>query len=217
MFGRFTASARRVVSVAHGEARVLGHPSIAPEHLLLGALRSRGAANAALQRFDLDEGDVRTRVRTRLRRVDRQAEVVGQLPFTPEAKSALEAAIDLADNMRDPVVGTKHLLLALSESDPSANLLHELGIQAGDVRVALSELPSNGGDDDVSVVPDPRDPGLAITARLGEHLVGDLGNARTDAHLLLAIVLRNGPVAAWLREHGVDEASVDDAFGPPGF
>ncbi len=38
--------------------------------------------------------------------------------------------------------------------------------------------------------------------------MGDLGNFRTDARLLLAMLERGGPMAAWLRERGVDEAAV---------
>ena len=32
--------------------------------------------------------------------------------------------------------------------------------------------------------------------------------SRTDARVLLAILERGGPIAAWLRERGVDDAAV---------
>lgn len=48
----------------------------------------------------------------------------------------------------------------------------------------------------------------AVTVRVGPDLVGDLGNFRTDANVLLAILERGGPMAAWLRERGVDEGAV---------
>ncbi len=38
--------------------------------------------------------------------------------------------------------------------------------------------------------------------------LGELGSARVDARLLLAILERNGPMAAWLRERGVDEPTL---------
>ena len=34
------------------------------------------------------------------------------------------------------------------------------------------------------------------------------GSPRADAQMLLAILERGGPVAAWLRERGVDEDAV---------
>jgi hypothetical protein len=49
--------------------------------------------------------------------------------------------------------------------------------------------------------------------RLEDRLIGDLGNRRTDARLLLAIVLRDGDVAAWLHERGVNEAALREEFG----
>jgi hypothetical protein len=48
--------------------------------------------------------------------------------------------------------------------------------------------------------------------RLDELLLGDLGNARVDARLLRALLLRDGRVAGWLRDRGVDQASVGEAF-----
>jgi hypothetical protein len=38
-WGRFTDRARRSVALAQEEAEVLGHPTVAPEHLVLGMLR----------------------------------------------------------------------------------------------------------------------------------------------------------------------------------
>ncbi len=60
---------------------------------------------------------------------------------------------------------------------------------------------------------DPRDPGPPIAVSLLGRPFGDLGNVRVDARLLLAIVLRDGRVAGWLRERGVDEVTIRDAFG----
>jgi hypothetical protein len=50
--------------------------------------------------------------------------------------------------------------------------------------------------------------GDALPVRVGREPIGDLGNFRTDARLLLAILERGGPMAAWLRERGVTEDAV---------
>jgi hypothetical protein len=60
--------------------------------------------------------------------------------------------------------------------------------------------------------PDPSDPGEPITVQLGQQLLGDLGNARVDARLLSAILLRDGHVAAWLRERQIGVEDVENAF-----
>jgi len=48
--------------------------------------------------------------------------------------------------------------------------------------------------------------------QLGEQLIGDLGNARVDARLLSAILVRDGRVAAWLRERQIDVDDLEEAF-----
>jgi hypothetical protein len=57
----------------------------------------------------------------------------------------------------------------------------------------------------------PRDPPVSV--RLGETVVGDLGQPSVDAHMLLEILRRGGAVAAWLRERGVNEAAVRHMLG----
>ena len=60
--------------------------------------------------------------------------------------------------------------------------------------------------------PDPRDPGPPIEVRLGKRLIGDLGNARVDARLLTAILLRGGAVGEWLADKGITTAAVEEGF-----
>jgi hypothetical protein len=65
--------------------------------------------------------------------------------------------------------------------------------------------------------PDPADPGPPIAVLLDDLLLGDLGNARVDARLLRAVLLRDGRVAEWLRSRGIDDAAVDEAFPGTGW
>lgn len=48
-------------------------------------------------------------------------------------------------------------------------------------------------------------------------MLGDLGNARVDARLLRAILLRDGRVAEWLRSRGIDTDAVESAFPGSGW
>jgi hypothetical protein len=48
--------------------------------------------------------------------------------------------------------------------------------------------------------------------RLGERLIGALGNSRVDARLLTAILLRGGAVGEWLGDQGITTAAVEEGF-----
>jgi hypothetical protein len=56
--------------------------------------------------------------------------------------------------------------------------------------------------------------GDPVPVALGRDLIGDLGNPRTDARVLLAMLAKDGRSAALLREHGLDEAAVRGRLGP---
>lgn len=71
------------------------------------------------------------------------------------------------------------------------------------------EPPSSG--------PDLSNPGPPITVRLDDLLLGDLGNRRVDARLLQALLMRDGGVAQWLRNQGVDLDAVEKAFPGTGW
>ncbi|MGI0128669.1 MAG: FitA-like ribbon-helix-helix domain-containing protein, partial [Thermoplasmata archaeon] len=70
-FTRFTAEARQAIVVAQQEARALRHDHVGTDHLLLGVLDAKNARDV---RAGMTPGD---------------ADVEGQIPFTPEAKRAL--------------------------------------------------------------------------------------------------------------------------------
>jgi ATP-dependent Clp protease ATP-binding subunit ClpC len=60
MFERFTDRARRVVVLAHEEARMLNHDYVGPEHILLGLIRKGGGVAAqVLARLGADLNRVR--------------------------------------------------------------------------------------------------------------------------------------------------------------
>ncbi len=125
MFERFTGQARQVVGVAQDEARTLKQKHIGTEHLLLGLLREGSVAGIARPlgltyeevRGPLDEGDEAP---------------TGQMPFTPNAKKALELSLREALNLSDNLIAPAHILLGLLRADPK--LFAELGVDEGDVR-----------------------------------------------------------------------------------
>ena len=104
-FTRFTPVARAAVVFAQEEARGLGHDHVGTEHLLLGVLTQ------APKVADLSPEDVRAQL-------DRgDAQPTGQIPFTPEAKKALELALRAALSHGDAAIEPRHLLVGISSTD----------------------------------------------------------------------------------------------------
>ena len=109
----YSASARRVVSLAIAEAQQLGHARVGTEHLLLGLLADADSDTAeALRAAGATLAGARFTV------VEVVTEVVEspgdeELPFTPRAQRALERASRFARRYRDPEVGTEHVLLGV--------------------------------------------------------------------------------------------------------
>jgi hypothetical protein len=193
MFERFTPNAHRIVLVATEEVRGLGHGVLGPEHLLLGALRSGGASELALAELGLREGAVRARIGLRLPRgaADGGADVT----LGNDAVWALAGAMRCADEADEPQVGSGHILRALLDAPGSREVIADCGTSGDAIRAALRRQPADSDEQFAAAV-----------AAL------DGGDPLAAARALIAIVLRRGPVAAWLAERGVDERAVRRAF-----
>src|SRR3954464_12322503 len=187
MLERFTEKAREVVRIAQEEAHLMHHAHIGTEHLLVGLARGEEDAALMLHRLGLHGDTARAEV-VRLVGMGEHDEG-GWLPFTPAAKDALEQGGGEARGPGQGRPASGHLLLAiLRQPDAIARrMLMSAGAAPRDVRNELIERLSG----------QPR----------------DSGSPREDGRLLLELLERNGAVAAWLRERGVDEAAVRGMLG----
>jgi hypothetical protein len=150
VFERFTDQARRCVVLAQEEARLLNHGYIGSEHVLLGVVaEGQGLGAGALQSLDVSVDMVRAKVVTLVGRGDRPAP--GHIPFTPQAKRALEGALREALRVGDHEIGTEHLLLGLIRDGEStaARTLVELEVDLDAVRETISRLRESGGRGEV--------------------------------------------------------------------
>ncbi len=190
MFERFTPAAREIVVVALEEARMMRHARVGTEHLLVAA-----AAHPAIATLGL----TRERARAEVVRTVGLGEsyVEGQLPFTPAAQDALDASLHEAMRLGQERVEPGHVVLGLlrQRDGVALRVIAAAGGAPRDIRDAVIRELTQA-------------PGAAVMVRLNEEAIGDLGNPRADARVLLAILERDGPIAAWLRERGVDEAVV---------
>jgi ATP-dependent Clp protease ATP-binding subunit ClpC len=191
MFERFTDQARQVVVLAQEEARLMRHGHIGTEHLLVGLARvGDDVATPMLADHGLTPEKTRAEVVAIIGVGN--AEPGGQLPFTPAAHDALEATLRESLELGHDRVEPAHLLLGVLRQRDSV---------ARRVLAAAGAHPTESRED--------VERRLAETS--GETLARRSPNA--DGELLLEILEREGAVAAWLRERGVDERAVRRMLG----
>jgi ATP-dependent Clp protease ATP-binding subunit ClpC len=112
VFERFTTQARMAVVRAQEESRDLRHDHIGTSHLLLALLREDGSPVARLLvRHGVDYDGLLARVVEAAGRGDRAHR--GHIPFSANAKSALEQADYAAEELALGYVDEPHLLLGL--------------------------------------------------------------------------------------------------------
>ncbi len=190
MFDRFTEQARHIVTVALDEARMMRHGHVGTEHLLV--------ALADVPPLGMNRSSARAEVVKAVGLGD-EPDAAGQMmPFTGAAQEALETSVHESMKLGHDTVEPGHVLLGLlrQRDGVALRVLAASGRSLRDVREgAIAWLTRDTADG-------------PVTVRVGTELVGDLGNFRTDARLLLAMLERGGAMAAWLRERGVDEAAV---------
>ncbi len=123
--GRFTDQAYNLILLAEDEARMLGRPSVEPEHLLLAAAR-RGNVERLLAR----EGIVASAIHAAVVRRGGFGEVLvlGPVPRLPASEAVLHRAIAAAAERGIRGPSTEHLLLGLAGHEDVVAILRELGV-----------------------------------------------------------------------------------------
>jgi ATP-dependent Clp protease ATP-binding subunit ClpC len=144
VFERFTDDAKSAVVAAGEEARTFGDDHVGTEHLLLGILGEPDAIGAAvLAAAGMSLETTRADVERVVGRTDEQPS--GELPFTPEAKKALETALREALKLGASKIGTEHLLLGIAAGDRgvAAQLLESAGLSSARAHQAVLALSSS--------------------------------------------------------------------------
>jgi len=189
---RFTEQTRGVVTRAQEEARLMRHGRVGTEHLLVALAWAGGEdATAVLGKHGLTGERARALV-VHLVGLGEEDEA-GDVPFSPAARDALEAAWPEAMLLGHDRVEPSHLMLAaIRPQDAVARRgLTSAGAPPPEVRSELLRRLSEGR---------PATP-------------ANPGSPHADGQALLAILERHGAVAAWLRERGVDEHAVRRMLG----
>ena len=164
MFDRFTDRARKVMGLARQEAQRFNHQYIGTEHVLLGlSMEGNGVAANCLRRLNTGPDSILKAV-TDLVHEGPAMVTMGQLPFTPRTKRALELSAGIANDLKHNYIGTEHLLLGLVYEDEgnAAKALKSLGLTSqvlsqeileclGADHVALNTVTPDNVDYDVLV------------------------------------------------------------------
>jgi ATP-dependent Clp protease ATP-binding subunit ClpC len=142
MFNRFTERARKVIILAKEEARRFNHDYIGTEHILLGLVREgEGVAAAVLQKMGVSLENIRLEIE-KLVQPGPTTQIIGDIPFTPRSKKALELAAEEARALGHNYIGTEHLLLGLIREGEgiASQVLLNLGMDLNTVRNEVMEL-----------------------------------------------------------------------------
>jgi len=146
-FARFTPRARNVVMASMNEARAAGNDTIGIEHLVLGLLSEPdGLAAQAIVAQGVSLDKVRqTIVKTLPPKVDDLPEMI---PYSGQARKALELTFREALRMGHNYIGTEHILLAVLELEDGTGVLAGLGVNKAaaeaNVAKALSPVTKEG-------------------------------------------------------------------------
>lgn len=123
--GAFSQQAQNLILLAEDEARMLGWPTVEPEHLLL-AITRRGNVKRLLGERGVRARDIHAAIVVAGGRGDDL--VLGYVPWSKAATAVLSSAVSAAARRGRLGPGTEDLLLALDQHDGAAAVLRAVGI-----------------------------------------------------------------------------------------
>jgi len=109
MFDRFTMEARKVMKAARNEAVISGD-YISTRHLLIALSQVEGESRTVLNLVGLTEDKLKAES---IKYDTGNTLPVGVIPFTKNAKRALEKTVEVAVARKDNHIGPMHLLVGL--------------------------------------------------------------------------------------------------------
>jgi len=191
MFERFTDRARRVLVDAQDEARSLSHSFIGPEHILLGLIRGEGVAAKVLGQLGVSLDGVREKVAGVIASSpagDRTAKV----PFSPQAKKALELSLREALRLGHNYIGTEHILLGVlgTAEAKGSSVVEVLGVGTEEVRARVLEAVGKNGPASLS----SQSPALVEALQRARQVAG--AGPMTTGQLLVAMLADSASQAA---------------------
>ncbi len=141
---RFTTAVRRVLGSAQETASTANHQYVEPSHAALALLgETDGLVYPILNRLGVDPTSLRRRLTEAAESLPR---VYGatDVSISRSLAESLRTADDVRQSMGDDYLSVEHLLLGLaSGSDPTGELLREVGLDREAIAAALPDLRGN--------------------------------------------------------------------------
>src|SRR3990172_9476776 len=139
---KYTEKAQEAVVAAQKLAEELSHAQIEPEHLLVTlAEQPDGVAPAVLRGLKVDPAGLAQSLRDALNRGSRVSGGA-QVALSARLRSVTDGAEAEASRLKDEVVSTEHLLLAIAAEaprvSPGSRLLQERGVTKDRLLEALA-------------------------------------------------------------------------------
>ena len=143
MWQQFTEKARLAVFFAQQEAMEFGAEKLDTEHLLLGLLHEDDwVAGRVLKGLHFTLDDIREATLLQITPVAFSPTRSNDMGVTPQAKNALDFAVEEAERIGNAYVGTEHLLLGLIREGEgiAGRVFAQLGIRLEPVREFVENL-----------------------------------------------------------------------------
>lgn len=147
MFERFTEAARRALFFSRYEASEQGSLSIGAEHMLLGLTREpQGIVVALLAPTGRPLKVLREEIKAECP-VREQISGSVEIPFSAEARQAIEFTADEANRLRHGYIAPEHLVLGLMriEGSAAAKILARHNMRLDTARIEVERLSSGSG------------------------------------------------------------------------
>ena len=149
MFETFTPRVEQVIKIARELARDGDQEYLGTEHVVLGICREgTGLGAKLLETFSITEAKLHEQIAQRVRKSMEETWVFGQLPGSPNLKSAVARAVELAREFNCTKVCTEHLLLSILKEKGSIaeRCLNSLGLTFDRAHIALTKLTAQTDD-----------------------------------------------------------------------
>lgn len=141
-FGNFSENSVKVIMLSQEEAQRLGHNFIGREQLLTGILGTNNGAAQLLKAVGATLNAAREEVEKIIGRGS--GFVAVEIPFTPNAKLALEQATDIARQDRMPVEPEHILLTILNSEGVALRVVENLNVNVEQLKERiLQQLPKS--------------------------------------------------------------------------
>ena len=138
MFDKFTERSRKVMTLARQEAQTFNSETIGTEHIFLAIMKEGGGVAYKIMNgpFQLNTERLQKAIKKVMINAPSPTVKLGQLPFSPGARAALEIAESERQGLQVDVIGTEQLLLGITfeKHGTLIDLLQELDINPEKIR-----------------------------------------------------------------------------------